>query len=230
MRRDPNIDPEDRETWELDDPFRSHLDPPTTPYLCTRCKQQPALPGLGICRSCLQAFTADSTRLGPPVRAEPTAELRAAQATAAAEQRAAAAVKVREIEQHIHLCINAQRQAHGRSPLRHIDHLAAVARAHSDDMVNRNYFDHDTPEGLKPWDRIARSGYNCNSGAGENLAIELDEINPQHVAEQAVQSWMNSAGHRTNLLDGRYSRTGIGASFGTYRGYRAWYLTQLFCF
>ena len=163
-------------------------------------------------------------------RATATAEHQAAQATAAAEQRVAAAVKVREIEQHIHLGINAQRQAHGRSPLRHVDQLAAVARAHSDDMVNRNYFDHDTPEGLEPWDRISRSGYNCNSGAGENLAIELDEINPEDVAEQAVQSWMTSPGHRTNLLDWQYARTGVGASFGTYRGWPAWYLTQLFCF
>ena len=80
-------------------------------------------------------------------RATATAEHRAARATATAEHRAATSAKVREIEQHVHSGINVQRQAHGRSPLRHIDQLAAVAHAHGDDMVSRNYFDHDTPEG-----------------------------------------------------------------------------------
>ena len=155
------------------------------------------------------------------------ADRQAATATAQAEDKATAVAKLRDIEQHIHLGINAQRQAHGRSPLRHVDQLAAVARAHSDDMVNRNYFNHDTPEGLGPSDRVFKSGYHCY--AGENIAIEWDSIDPEWVARQAVNGWMNSPGHRTNILDGQYNRTGVGASFGKYSGRNAWYLTQLFC-
>lgn len=159
-------------------------------------------------------------------RATADAEHEAARATAVAQHEADHLAKVREIEQHIHLGINAQREAHGGSPLRYVDPLATVARAHSADMISRGYFDHDTPEGLDPSDRVSRSGYNCY--AGENIAIEYDS-SATTVARKAVEGWMNSPGHRTNILDGQYDRTGVGASLGRYHGYSAWYLTQLFC-
>lgn len=142
--------------------------------------------------------------------------------------------KVSDLEKKVHAGINAARATHGSSPqLRWEDRLSAVARAHSEDMTSRNYFSHDTPEGLGPSDRIDKAGYSCwkrsHYGVAENLTIELADADLDHIARKAVQSWMNSPGHRTNLLGRQYDRTGIGASFGRWRGYSAVYLTQVFC-
>ena len=113
------------------------------------------------------------------------------------------------------------------------DRLGAIARAHSEDMTRRGYFSHDTPEGLGPMERIKRAGYECwketHYGIAENITIELVSGSLDGMARGAVQSWVGSPGHRANLLDRQYNRTGIGASFGKWRGYDAVYLTQVFC-
>ena len=142
--------------------------------------------------------------------------------------------RVLELEQKVHFGINAARATNGASPqLRWDDRLGAVARAHSEDMTTRGYFDHDNPEGLGPSDRIDKAGYNCwkgsHYGVAENITIELVSSSLDRMADGAVQSWLNSPGHRTNLLGRQYDRTGIGASFGTWRGYKAVYVTQVFC-
>ena len=150
-----------------------------------------------------------------------------------ARARMEAGARVAELELKVHAGINAERARNGRPPLKWEEQLAAVARAHSDDMTRRGYFSHDTPEGLGPSDRIDRAGYSCwkgsHYGVAENIAIETTLDNLDRTAAEAVQGWMNSPGHRTNLLGAQYDRTGIGASFGTWRGYRAVYLTQVFC-
>ena len=111
--------------------------------------------------------------------------------------------------------------------------MASIARAHSDDMTNRNYFSHDTPEGMDPTDRLHRAGLNCRKGyrygIAENIAIETSLGNMEQTAAEAVKGWMNSPGHRRNLLSREYSTTGVGASFGTWQGYESVYLTQVFC-
>ena len=141
--------------------------------------------------------------------------------------------KVSELELKVHAGINAERAKNGSAPLNWDDRLSAVARAHSDDMTSRGYFSHDTPEGLGPSERITRSGYSCRKGThygvAENITVELVSGNLESIANDAVGSWMNSSGHRTNLLGRQYDRTGIGASFGRWQGYRAVYLTQVFC-
>lgn len=139
-----------------------------------------------------------------------------------------------ELEQKVHVGINAARARNGVSPqLQWEDKLGAVARAHSEDMTRRGYFDHDNPEGLGPSERIDRAGYNCwkgsHYGVAENIAIELVSRSVDQMADGAVQGWLNSPGHRTNLLGKQYDRTGIGASFGTWGGHKAVYVTQVFC-
>ncbi len=142
--------------------------------------------------------------------------------------------RIMELEQMVHAGINAARSRHGISPqLRWEDQLGAVARAHSDDMTRRGYFSHDSPEGLGPSERIDRAGYSCwkgsHYGVAENIAIQPASSSIERIADGAVLGWLNSPGHRTNLLGRQYDRTGIGASFGVWRGQRSVYLTQVFC-
>ena len=144
------------------------------------------------------------------------------------------AERVAGLEQKIHDGINGARVSSGVSPqLRWVDKLGVVARAHSEDMTKRAYFSHDTPEGLGPSERIERVGYNCwkdtHYGVAENITNVLVDESLDRMANDAVQSWLTSPGHRTNLLGKQYDRTGIGASFGRWRGYSAVYVTQVFC-
>ena len=138
-----------------------------------------------------------------------------------------------ELELKVHEGINAERTKKGVPSLRWDDGLAAVARSHSNDMTERNYFSHDTPEGLDPTDRLHRAGQSCRKrnhyGVAENITIEFFASNVSLMATEAVKGWMGSHGHRENLLDRSYDTTGIGASFGAWRGYNAVYLTQVFC-
>ena len=141
---------------------------------------------------------------------------------------------VSDLEQKVHTGINAARAKNGVSPkLRWVDQLGAVARTHSEDMTKRRYFDHDNPEGLGPSERINKAGYNCwkesHYGVAENITIQLVSGSVDIMADGAVQSWLNSPGHRTNLLGKQYDRTGVGVSFGIWRGHEAVYVTQVFC-
>ena len=142
--------------------------------------------------------------------------------------------RVAELEQKVHTGINAARSDHGGlAQLQWVDPLGEVARAHSNDMTDRGYFSHDTPEGIDPFERIERSGYSCwdagARGMAENLTIVLADKSLDRMASKAVESWVNSPGHSGNLLSSDYVRTGVGASFGRWRGYNAVYLTQVFC-
>ena len=142
--------------------------------------------------------------------------------------------RVTDLEQKVHTGINEARASNGVSPqLQWVASLGVVARAHSEDMTKRSYFSHHTPEGIGPSERIDRVGYNCRKvthyGVAENITIVLVDDSLDRMARDAVQSWMTSPGHRTNLLGKQYDRTGIGVSFGRWRGYSAVYITQVFC-
>ena len=162
-----------------------------------------------------------------------TAQAATDERTRVADAAIQAEASVSELERKVHAGINAARANIGSIPLQWDNNLASVARAHSDDMTNRNYFSHDTPEGLDPTDRLHRAGLNCRKGyrygIAENIAIETTLGNSDRTAAEAVQGWMDSPGHQRNLLNKEYSTTGIGASFGVWKGYKAVYLTQVFC-
>ncbi len=84
--------------------------------------------------------------------------------------------------------------------------LAAVARAHSADMRDRGYFAHDTPEGLSPFDRAEAAG--VSYARAENIAYG------QADAAAVMTAWMNSAGHRANVLNCSLSKLGVGVAEG----------------
>jgi uncharacterized protein YkwD len=113
------------------------------------------------------------------------------------------------------LCtINAERGRYGLAPLRLNRRLAAAAAAHAGDMDARNYFSHDSLDGGSFVDRIRRAGYLKGARSwtvGENLAWgSRGRAAPQRI----TQSWMNSPGHRENILNSSFREIGIGVAHG----------------
>jgi uncharacterized protein YkwD len=103
---------------------------------------------------------------------------------------------------------NAQRAQHGCSAL-HVDvHLRAAARGHSKDMRVRHYFEHNSPDGATPWDRIKAAGYTQSGTQAENIAMGYP------TAQAVVTGWMNSPGHRANILNCSLKAVGIGVEYG----------------
>jgi uncharacterized protein YkwD len=113
------------------------------------------------------------------------------------------------------LCtLNAERARHGLPRLTLNKKLSAAARRHAHDMVRRDYFAHDSLGGGTFVDRIRRSGYLKGAGSwsvGENLAWGSHD----RAAPRAITSmWMNSAGHRANILSSSFREVGIGFAIG----------------
>lgn len=92
--------------------------------------------------------------------------------------------------------------------------LAQAARAHSVDMARRGYFSHYTPNGGNPGRRIASAGYRWST-YGENIAWG------QPNANTVMRDWMNSPGHRANILNCRYRNIGVGIAYNA-RGVPYW--------
>lgn len=113
------------------------------------------------------------------------------------------------------LCLlNEERTSRGLPRLRLNDRLSNAAERHSRDMVQRTYFSHDSLSGLSFVDRIRRAGYLRSArswSAGENLAWGSGT---RGAPEQIMRAWMNSSGHRANILTGRFREVGIGVAEG----------------
>ena len=109
--------------------------------------------------------------------------------------------------------INAERSRLGIVPLLQINWLMMqVAEAHSQDMIDRNFFDHTNPDGLDPWDRMSNAGYDWWY-AGEN-------IGGGYTTPQAMfNAWMSSPGHRANILSADFTEIGVGYVTGGYYGH-----------
>ena len=106
--------------------------------------------------------------------------------------------------------VNAQRVQHGCAALTASAPLTALAQAFSVEMDVRNFFDHTDPDGKTPWDRAKALGI-TNLG-GENIAMG------QQTPEDVMTAWMNSPGHRANILNCSYHSLGVGVQFATGAG------------
>jgi uncharacterized protein YkwD len=102
---------------------------------------------------------------------------------------------------------NAERATAGCPALAINAKLTASAQAHSADMAARNYFAHESQDGRTPFDRMKANGYSY-SAAAENIA--MGQLTPAEV----VTAWMNSAGHRANILNCTYVDIGVGYAIG----------------
>ena len=144
--------------------------------------------------------------------------------------------KLAEIE--VHRLINLEREKYGLQTLQYDKKLASVAKLHSIDMADDEYFAHETPEGLTPTDRASESDYTCQyqignliySGIGENLYMVQGPTvsftyTPQSIAESAVSGWMDSPGHKKNILTSNFSKEGIGVSISEF----SIHVTENFC-
>jgi uncharacterized protein YkwD len=96
--------------------------------------------------------------------------------------------------------------------------LDAAAAEHTDDMIARSYFDHDTPEGGTFDERILAAGY-ARRNDGWSLAENLIWASGDLATPAALmRSWMDSEGHRKNILNPRYRELGLAVRFGTPEG------------
>lgn len=119
-----------------------------------------------------------------------------------------------EVEAEIHVKVNEIRAERGLNELEHDDEIASVARMHSQDMNERDYFSHTNPEGETPADRFGELYPSECRAVGENLAyIQVGAGgygSAEEIAERIVQGWMDSEGHRENLLRENWDSEGIG--------------------
>jgi len=158
------------------------------------------------------------------------------------------AIPVSQLERQISDLVNSRRTAARLPPLRVDDRLTQIARAHSQDMATRGFFDHINAQGEDATARGKHAGFECRKaidkssfrvGLGENLSEvprasrvitigdrkTYDWITVEGVARLAVEGWMNSRGHRENILGRTYSESGVGVAVSS----NDVYVTQLFC-
>lgn len=148
------------------------------------------------------------------------------------------------LEIDVHQLVNVQRQQNALPNLSQDPKLAAIARAHSKDMALNNFFEHENLAGETAADRGNAVGYRClkdfgnfyTEGISENIfqGWYYSSINSrgrnymtiEELAIRIVEDWMNSPGHRENIMTDTYDREGIGVVIGAEES--VW-VTQNFC-
>lgn len=108
-------------------------------------------------------------------------------------------------EQQVFTIVNKERMSRGLTALVWDDTLGYVARLKSQDMINKNYFSHQSPTYGSPFQMMQHFGLKF-SAAGENIAYG------QSTAQQVMNTWMNSAGHKANILSAAYTHIGVGVA------------------
>ncbi len=118
---------------------------------------------------------------------------------------------------------NLQRKNNGNLPaLIENAKLNAAAKAKAEDMFAKQYFEHVSPDGTDPGELVKAYGYEYIT-TGENLILGnfTDE-------KEVVQLWMDSPGHRANIVNNRYTQIGVAMVKGKYKGKTAWIGVQEF--
>lgn len=117
--------------------------------------------------------------------------------------RTAAPTSVSNYEQRVAELVNVERQKNGLAPLTLDSAISNVARMKSKDMSDNNYFAHQSPTYGSAGDMLTQFGIRW-SAWGENIA------SGQRTPEEVVNAWMNSEGHRANILSPNFSKIGVG--------------------
>jgi hypothetical protein len=116
---------------------------------------------------------------------------------------------------------NVSRVEVGQNELVTNDMLAYAAQLKANDMAEKGYFAHISPDGTTPWYWIQKAGYSY-SDAGENLAVNFVD------SEEVHSAWMNSPTHRANILRDGFTEIGIATASGVYNGRPAIFVVQYF--
>lgn len=116
---------------------------------------------------------------------------------------------------------NEDRSEEGVSPLEYSETLEQAAQMKANHMAEHEYFAHTSPEGVTPWHWFREVGYDFKY-AGENLAVDFEE------SEDVNDAWMDSPGHRENILETQFTQIGIATARGMHEGEKAVYVVQLF--
>lgn len=157
-------------------------------------------------------------------------------------------IRIPDLERRIHDLVNSERANKKANKLDFDRQLAEIARAHSADMARRQFFDHTNPDGKNATDRGRVAGYLCQKfyggfftqGLAENIyrgnlysRIRItgsqrtyDWYSPEEIAREVVEGWMDSPGHRRNILEKTYGKEGIGIFIAAADRV---YVTQVFC-
>ncbi|WP_461204525.1 CAP domain-containing protein [Clostridium sp. DL1XJH146] len=125
---------------------------------------------------------------------------------------------IKSFEDEVARLVNIERSKQGLPSLKLNWQLSRVARYKSQDMINKNYFSHTSPTFGDPFKMIKDFGINYRT-AGENIAYG------QNSAQEVMNGWMNSQGHRSNILNSNFSQIGVGLSIDQ-SGRKYW--TQMF--
>ena len=116
---------------------------------------------------------------------------------------------------------NSSRVQYGLKPVYENPALSLAAQAKAEDMVKNQYFSHVSPGGSTPWDFMSNQDYKYII-AGENLAMNF------YTAEGVRKAWMNSVGHKANILNPDFEDIGIGIVQGEFHGRAATFVVQMF--
>ena len=117
--------------------------------------------------------------------------------------------------------INNIRLEQGLNGLATSSELMQAAQMKAEDMAAKGYFAHTSPEGISPWHWFYEAGYKPRL-AGENLALSYS------LESDIVTAWLNSPGHKRNIVKENYTETGFGVAVGTYNGQAVYYIVELF--
>lgn len=135
------------------------------------------------------------------------------------------AINVAEVERLVFELTNQERTSRGLSALNQDSRLADVARTHSQDMGTRHFFDHTNPDGRNAKARVDLAHPGAFRGIGENIYQFVSyEGTDADLAANLVKGWMNSPGHRDNILKPDYVTLGVGLA----QQGRDLYATQVF--
>ncbi|MFI5844877.1 CAP domain-containing protein [Catenuloplanes sp. NPDC051500] len=116
-----------------------------------------------------------------------------------------ASSKITSMEDAVTALVNEERATAGCGKVTTNEKLRTATRGHSQDMADQDYFDHKSLDGRSPWDRAGAAGY--DNAIGENIA------KGQQTPEAVMESWMNSDGHRANILNCKAKETGVGLAY-----------------
>ncbi|WP_326768095.1 CAP domain-containing protein [Streptomyces sp. NBC_01591] len=154
-----------------------------------------------------QTPSAETDKSTAPAAEKSSAAPKASASAPATRSAAAPAPTDASAQSAVLALVNQERAKVGCSPLTASASLASLAQDFSADMAARGFFDHTDPDGRTPWDRASKAG--VQGLAAENIA------RGQADAQAVMDSWMNSDGHRANILNCDYKTLGIGVHYGS---------------